>query len=423
MFFSNIDDRIKSCVEVFDEYSYFDLVRACFCIIISVKNRSCLESCLALNELLLECSATGTKEISTYEDFQEFFSKIENYLKPSIADDLTIEDFGEVKIKYGDKFYNIITGTGHNQVFPCIYSLPYLAELIGKDVELKSALEYHSSIIDCFKDVNNDGEGKIQFALPSKSLFERTKSFFKTELKKFDLFELSDLLDTSDDTLIEQRHFIEKEDNVYPVFNAAILVDLYNIWHKKLDMKQNNQVIDHTVYNILNNYEQFTGNKEMKFLFPVRLYGVEAQYKDTVWSFCACCKGRIILGINGDETDIDRIDDIIDELLILKDKGQLSLAECRSRTSDKNAVGITVTPDTEILFIVYDNYLNISDTNLTLGSRLDKHKYFKLTGLDIIDLLLFADSADEIADFITYDFDSEYSQSTLFGGKSSIFFM
>lgn len=251
MFFSNIDERIKLCKKAFDEYSFFDLVRACFCITISVKNRSCLESCLALNELLLEGSAIGTKTIDTYEEFAEFFGKISGALQPCIADDLTIEDFGEVKIKYGDVFYDIITGTGHNQVFPCIYSLPYLAEAIGKGVELKTVLEYHSSIINYFKEVNNDGEEKIQLVLPSKALFDRTKSFFKTELKKFDLFEISDLLGTSEDTFIEQRHFVERDDNIYPVFNTAILVDLYNIWHKKLDHKHKNQVIDHTVYNIL----------------------------------------------------------------------------------------------------------------------------------------------------------------------------
>lgn len=422
MFFSNIDERIKLCKKAFDEYSFFDLVRACFCITISVKNRSCLESCLALNELLLEGSAIGTKTIDTYEEFAEFFGKISGALQPCIADDLTIEDFGEVKIKYGDVFYDIITGTGHNQVFPCIYSLPYLAEAIGKGVELKTVLEYHSSIINYFKEVNNDGEEKIQLVLPSKALFDRTKSFFKTELKKFDLFEISDLLGTSEDTFIEQRHFVERDDNIYPVFNTAILVDLYNIWHKKLDHKHKNQVIDHTVYNILNDYEQFTGNKEMKFLFPVSLYGVKAQYQDIVWNFCACCKGRLILGINRDEIDIDKFDDIIEELLKFKEKGQLSLAECRSRTSNKNAVGITVAPDTEVLFVAYDNYLNISESNLILGSRLDKHRYFKCSGLDIIDLLLFADNADEIADFITYDFDSEYNQSTSFVGKTSIFF-
>lgn len=423
MFFSNIDGRVKSCVEVFNEYRFPDLVRACFCIIISVKNRSCLESCLAVNELLLECGSTGTKRIDTYEEFTAFFDKISGPLQPGITDDLTIEDFGEVKIKFGDIFYDIITGTGHNQVFPCIYSLPYLAELIAKDVELKKVLEYHSFIISYFKDVNDDGDKKIQFVLPSKRLFDRTKNFFKSEIKKFDLFEISDLLGTCNDSFIEQRHFIEKDGNVYPIFNTAILVDLYNIWYKKLDEKQKNHVINHTVYNILNDYEQFTGNKELKFLFPVRLYGVDTKYKDIVWNFCACCEGRLILGINGDEIDSDQVEDIIDELLIFKKEGQLSLVECRSRNADKNAAVITVFPDTEVLFIVYDSYLNVSDTNLTLGSRFDKHRYFKCSGLDIIDLLLFADNADEIADFITYDFSSEYSQLTLFGGKSSIFFM
>lgn len=71
-------------------------------------------------------------------------------MKPGTADDYTVEDFGEVRIRYNDKFYRVIIGTGHNNVYACLNFLPTLARTISKEKELNLALEYVSGIIDYF---------------------------------------------------------------------------------------------------------------------------------------------------------------------------------------------------------------------------------------------------------------------------------
>lgn len=422
-YFPNVDTRVKSCLKIFNEYNYSDLVRACFCITISVRNRSCLESCLAVNELLFECCTNGVKRIDSYEEFEEFFNRISPMLQPSIADDLTIEDFGEVKLKCDANFYEIIIGTGHNQVYPCLFTLPYLAEFINKKDELKKVLGYHSSLINYFKDVNNDKECKVQFVLPTKALFDRTKSFFENEIDKYELCIISELLGTSDETLIEQRHFVEKCGNIYPVFNTAILVDLYNVWYRNLDERRKSQLVDCAIYNIINDYEQFAGNKEINFLFPVKLYEVESKYECITFNFCASYKDKIILGINENEIDKYGIDNVVEEVQRLKNEGKLSLRECRSRTDDKTGIGITIASNAEVCFVVYNGFLNISEENYTFANQMESKKYFKCSGLDIIDILLFADDIEEIADFITYNFNLDYLQSFSYGGKSSVFFI
>ena len=79
-------------------------------------------------------------------------------MKLGIADDYTVEDFGEVRIRYNDKFYHVIIGTGHNNVFACLNFLPTLTRKISHEQELNLALEYVSGIIDYFIEENkNDG--------------------------------------------------------------------------------------------------------------------------------------------------------------------------------------------------------------------------------------------------------------------------
>lgn len=75
-------------------------------------------------------------------------------MKPGMTDDYTVEDFGEVRIRYNDKFYLVIIGTGHNNVFACLNFLPALARKTSHEAELSLALEYVSGIIDYFLEEN-----------------------------------------------------------------------------------------------------------------------------------------------------------------------------------------------------------------------------------------------------------------------------
>ena len=98
----------------------------------------------------------------------EMAKSIDHYLlnfilyQLGIADDYTVEDFGEVRIRYNDKFYHVIIGTGHNNVFACLNFLPTLARKISHEQELNLALEYVSGIIDYFIEENkNDGTAML----------------------------------------------------------------------------------------------------------------------------------------------------------------------------------------------------------------------------------------------------------------------
>ena len=154
--FPTIRMKIDRLLEITNEYRFNDLVKAIYCINLCVNNRSVLESCLALNACLIEYEEKGSKRIGTYDEFKGFFDKIYDVMKPGIADDYTVEDFGEVRLRYNDKFYGVIIGTGHNNVYACLNFLPTLARKISREEELCLALEYVSGTIDYFVEENKN---------------------------------------------------------------------------------------------------------------------------------------------------------------------------------------------------------------------------------------------------------------------------
>ena len=108
-----------------------------------------------------------------------------------------------------------------------------LARNISREEELCLALEYVSGTIDYFIEENkNDGVVEKRFVLPTEILFYKVQKFFKEEVKKYDILELDSLM-MSEGTTIEKSHFVCREDNIYPLYNVSLLIDLYDIWENK----------------------------------------------------------------------------------------------------------------------------------------------------------------------------------------------
>ncbi|MFA9421968.1 MAG: hypothetical protein ACERLG_00205 [Sedimentibacter sp.] len=417
-YFYGIENKTKQLLPIFEKYNYFDLVKACFCINICIGNRSTLESGLALNQTLLEVS-TGEKRILTYEEFSMFFKEIESILAPGSADDYTIEDFGEVKLRVNNKTYNVITGTGHNHVFACLYLLPYLADLTNNTQKLIKVMEYHSGIIEFFKDINSSKmDEQISFELPSAELFYRTQDFYKHKLKEFDLFTIEGVVNQGD-IYIEKRHFIDRDDSIYPVFNSAILIDIYDIWYKKLETKMPRRLVETCIIDILSCFDAFDKNN-YSFLFPATIVEDEKPVKEVNISFVVHCKKGTIIAINEDGFTKEELDELINDIEVKHKNEQLQFIEKRSRNNDNQCLGVSIFKEEKIEFIVYNSFSNIEDTYMQLGERNEKR--FKCTALDLIEYLLFIDDFNELFEYIEYDFSIDYDQILLFGGDSGRFF-
>ena len=297
--FPQIESKIPPLRSIISEYNFRDLIIAIYCINISLDNRSALENSLTLNAALLTQDIYGSKKIDTYEEFLSFFKRIEKKLIVSVMEDYTIEDFGEVKLNWKNKVYNVIIGTGHNQVFGMLQFIPYLSEILEKEDELEQLLEYSSETIEFFKRYNkSNGDENIKYLAPSEELFYKTIEYFDIYLKRNNFNSIANLLNSNSDIPIEKMHFILNGGQAYPLFNTSILVDIYDIWIKKLDEKQNNRLVNYTIQRILNEMFKMHSDGNFNIIFPCSILKDGKFISKAPYAFFAITKRGAILAIN-----------------------------------------------------------------------------------------------------------------------------
>ena len=102
-----MDNEYKNSTltEIFQIYNLSDLVVSIFCLLSWRDNRSVVKTALTINQSLIDHDGrSGDKRINNYDDFRELYILLKNMFPISIEDDLIINDFGEVKIKYVLKY-------------------------------------------------------------------------------------------------------------------------------------------------------------------------------------------------------------------------------------------------------------------------------------------------------------------------------
>ena len=260
-------DLSKRIVAIFDEYDYFDLCRAVFCINSWRYTRPHLCLYITLNYSLTVCNKKGNKTLKTYEEFVAF---CDNLFKEynTVYDDAIIPDFGEIKISYNEHFYPVLMGTGHDFVFPFLHSIDLLARKSKQSQNFEEVLIYVDEIINQLGGEQPYASGKYkvhELSIPSESFFVKVSNFYQiiTLSEESILGELS--FDKTFD--IDISHFIKnKNDEYYPLFNPSIIVDYFNQTIKKafdtIEAKQ--EATDFLVYDALKS--NFDISPEAKFV-------------------------------------------------------------------------------------------------------------------------------------------------------------
>ncbi|MBE6068047.1 MAG: SEC-C domain-containing protein [Clostridium lundense] len=417
--FPGIERKIAQIKNILSEYDFNDLAIAVYCINLSLDNRSALENSLTLNAGLLLQQNFGTKHISDYCAFVEFFKRIEKKLSIGVWDDYTIEDFGEVKFHWKNQVYNIITGTGHNQVFGMLQFFPYLAQLIKREDALKELLEYTSGTIEFFKKENiSNGEKIVKYLVPSEKLFYKTREFFYSEMKRYSLDKIMKML-TNDELPIEKRHFVMREGQVYPLYNTSLLVDTYSMWIKDLNSEQESDLVNTTIIRMLSELCKMDDRESPKVLFPVSILKDGKFISKLPYSFCAKTGKGVILAINQGEYSVEELHNELDKIETLHKNNCLDIAEVVSRSNDKKVIGINVPSYKNISVILFNQFTNITEHAVQLGER--NKKYFKCSALDMVYFLSFMDNFEELALYLNQDRENEYEQMFGFGGEASHF--
>lgn len=420
--FPAIRMKIDKLLKITNRYRFYDLVKAVYCINLCINNRSVLESCLALNSCLIEYVEQGSQKINSYDSLKKFFNNIYDIMKPGIADDYTVEDFGEVRIRYENKFYRVIIGTGHNNVFACLNFLPVLAREISHEDELKLVLDYSSGILDYFiEDNKNDGVVEKRFELPSEQLFYRVQKFFNEECKKYDIFKIAALM-KSEEATIEKSHFVYKEDNIYPLYNVSLLVDLYDIWEKETDYKQQISVANIGIIERI--YSLFATDRSRScIMFAPAMIFPDQKYDSTqkTYTFVAKSSHGAIFAINADEYEDNQLEKEIENIEEYHRSGKLQITEKYNRFEKNGLRGLCISPDIPIEYLIYDSFTNPNQIHVLMGEAGVKQKK-TCTALDVIYYLNFMEDTDELFEYLSYSKEKDYKRTFGFGSDAAHYF-
>ena len=421
--FEYIADTSKNLEKIIAYYNIEDISKAIFCINSWANNRSALAQALTLNQAISNIKEFGKQSIKEYTEFITFFNTIIPYLNITCREDLTLNDFGNVKIIVDNETFPVILGTGHEQVYAAMRFLPVLADLIDKKDDLKTVLFYNRYIINALSDSNipsSDEEYDIMFELPSEQ-------FWLAVNRLFNLNEFSEQAKKVFSIMgyqkcpIEMRHFFVYMGACYPLYNTSILVDLYKKFLSLATKEEYHQHINLAIGQILENTFNFSDNTHSRVLIAPKIINtsINKPYTNNRLLFMTVSANKVLIAINKGDFDSDDIINAEIQLIeSLHEKNELYLCETYYREELHGGYAINILADMTIQFMLIEPFTDISSHGVILGSAGER---FSCSALDLIYMLHLMKSFDELFDFIEYDMKEE-AQIMAIGGKSNLFF-
>lgn len=421
--FDYVDDTAKELEQIISLYNIDDVTRAIFCINSWADNRSAMAQALTLNQAISNIKVFGNQNIKEYSEFMAFFDAIIPYLQITYREDLTLNDFGEVKIIVDGETFPVILGTGHERVYAVMKFLPVLAEIIDMTDDLKAVLYYNREIINALADSNissSDEEYDITFELPSEQFWQAVNRLFNSEEFPEHAKKVS-LIMGYQKCPIEMRHFFVYMGDWYPLYNTSILVDLYKKLLSLVTKEEYHHHINLTIGQLIENIFNFSDNTRSRVLIAPKIINISTgkPYTNNRLLFMSISANRVLIALNkGDFNNDDSINAEIHLIDSLHERNQLRLGETYYREELHGGYALDVLADMTVQFLLIEPFTDISAHGVILGSAGER---FSCSVLDLIYMMCFMEDFDELLDFIEYDRNEE-AQIMAIGGKSNLFF-
>ena len=415
--FTNIEKLTEIITEIIKPYSFEDMANAVFCINSYAGNRSLIEVSLALNNAIIEYNDFGEKRINSYTDFSNLCRKLGDAIGKQSFVDYIDPDMGEVKISAFDNVYSVILGTGYNNCFSKIHSLPTLAELLECEEHVKYIFEYSSAMIDSLRHINSqlDDEEYSELNVPPEDFYNvATKSFgicqSKWNLEQIDRFIKQDF--------IERTHFVRRKERYFPLYNTSILMDVYDQLCTLLSDEQESRLIDNVINKLLWDIYKYDVGIKSKMLSPCMLVDSNdpiAGEKGLVFTMAG--KNGIIIGLNATVYDDAELDGVCNKIQKAHHNKTLSSIELMHRCSETAYLKASLSSDK--VFVVLINSV------LTHEHEEVQNKYYSFVSecslSDMIYYLCFSDDADELINYLQFKHNHSNMKILGFGGDSSLF--
>jgi hypothetical protein len=421
--FDYINGTAKKLEQIISQYNIDDVTKAIFCINSWANNRSAIAQALTLNQAISNTKVFGNQNIKEYSDLKAFFDAIIHYLQITYMEDLTLNDFGEIKIIVDGDTFPIILGTGHEQVYAVVKFLFVLAKVIDMTDDLKAVLCYNRKIINVLADDNissSNEEYDITFELPSEQFWQavnklfNSKEFSEHAKKAFKIMGYQKCP-------IEMRHFFVYKGNWYPLYNTSILVDLYKKLLSLATKDEYDRHINLTIGQFIENTFNFSNNDRSRVLIAPTIINKSTgkPYTNNHLAFMTVSTSRVLIAINkGDFDNDDCINAEIRLIDSLHERNELCLGETYYREELHGGYALDVLADIMVQILLIEPFTDISAHRMILGSTGER---FTCSALDLIYMLCFMKDFDELSDFIDYE-SKEEAQIMAIGGKSSLFF-
>jgi len=422
--FEYIEGTANAIEKIIGEYILEDVTRAIYCINAWAPNRSALAQSLTLNMALRNTREFGSKSIKEYTELSAFYNSIASYLPITHMEDLTLSDFGEVKIVVDGEVFPIILGTGHEQVFAAINFIPTLASVVKMKDDLLLLLRYNRVIIDALKDENvalNYENNHITFEIPSESFWESVNRLFDSEAFE----QYSDRVFNTmgyQTCPIEMQHFFIYQECRHPLYNTSLLVDFYK---KILSLASKKEFLYHinlTIGSLLENTFNFSDNTRSRVLIAPRIFDMSTgkPYTNNHLFFMTASAGKALIAINkGDFDNVDSLEAEIKAIKSLHENNRLRLCESYYRKELHGGYAVDVLNSMPVQLLLIEPFTDISAQGALFTGSAD---HFSCTALDLIYMLRFMDDFDELIAFIEYD-RTKKAQIMAIGGKSNLFFI
>ncbi|WP_239615470.1 YecA family protein [Cohnella mopanensis] len=418
--FEYIEAKSKELEKIISLYTIDDVTKAVFCINSWANNRSALAQILTLNLSLSNTKEFGSRNIKEYSEFKAFFDSIAIHLPITYREDLTLNDFGEVKINVGGESFPIILGTGHEQVYAAMNYLPILAKVIDMNEDLNTILLYNRKIIDTLAGSNDSSSDDIVFEMPSEQFWLAVNCLINSiefiELSK-QVFQIMGYQKCP----IEMRHFFVYKEDYYSLYNISILVDFYKKLLSLATREEYHRHINLTLGMLIETTFNFSNNDRSRVLIAPRIFNKETgkPYTKNQLAFMTISDDRVLVAINkGDfENDVS-INAEIDTFNSLHERNQLLLCETYYREELNGGYAINVSAEMPVHFLLIEPFTDISVHGSFFGEVGD---LFSCSALDLIYMLGFMEDFNELLDFIEYD-RTEKARIMVIGGKSNLFF-
>ena len=401
---------------IFSSYKYFDLCRAIFCVNAWRYNRAHLSFYLSLNYALSICGRSGQKNIKLYSEFVSFFDVLKANFSSRFEDEI-IPDFGDIKISFNNNFYPVFLGTGYNFVFPMMQSLYTLSKSLKVVDSIEEVLIYVKDMVEYLSETNAYSGDKDLTALylPTENFYSACKVWYKCkDIKEINTLRL---LTNKERPQIEETHFICENNDLYPLFNPSILIDIFHILckNKKLTEDQKIEAARISLYDALRSNFELNPDSNKLFIQVGIIDDLKKRkiVEQLLFDFAILGNNKILFFINENairDKDIGRAIRAANSFVksnSLKIVEFMGNGECR--IGDFSFCK-------EVGFIVYD-----SEIALTAVTKLaEKGQIISYYFYDLISILYRAHSVDDICDFLKFK-NTSNAQFFCMSGNTAVF--